>query len=249
MANLYGDLSKVYEAMYQSFIDYDEEFTYYYNILKHHRCTNVLEVGCGTGHLASRFSQNGMHYIGMDLSESMLSIARTHNPSLSFLLADMRLFRIDEKVDAAIITGRTISYLTTNEDVLSTFKSIYNNLNKGGILVFDCIDATKFIPLINNGIDVVHTASHEGIAYQRMSHWKPNFAENFLFDWQAHYQMKNSEGAWSDLGKDFSTIRTFTKDDIGLMLKLCDFSIESITDRLSYAFDTFVVVAKKKHSH
>lgn len=246
MADLYGDLSKVYEAMYQTFINYEEEFAFYYNILKNYHCTSVVEVGCGTGHLASRFSINGMDYIGMDLSESMISIARSHNPLLTFLLADMRLFRLERKVDAAIITGRTISYLVTNEDVLGTFRSINNNLNVEGTLVFDCIDAAKFIPYIKDGIDICHNASFEGKDYQRMSHWKPNFNESYLFDWQSHYQMKNDDGAWIDVGTDDSTIRTFTKDDIVLMLELCGFKVESITDRMSYAFDTFVVVAVKK---
>jgi SAM-dependent methyltransferase len=247
MADLYDDLSKVYEAMYQTFIDYSEEFSYYYNILKEHQCTSVVEVGCGTGHLASRFSHSGMQYIGMDLSESMINIAKTHNPTLTFLLADMRLFRLDHKIDAAIITGRTISYLITNDDVLGTFKSIHYNLHKEGILVFDCIDAGKFILQIKNGLDIVHSASHESIDYRRMSHWKPNYGESFLFDWESHYQQKNSDGTWNDIGTDFSTIRTFTKDDMRLMLELCGFSVEIIVDRMSYAFDTFVVVAKKKY--
>ena len=34
MANLYTDLAEVYEAMYQTFIDYEEEYQFYADILK-----------------------------------------------------------------------------------------------------------------------------------------------------------------------------------------------------------------------
>jgi hypothetical protein len=48
MSNLYGNLSEVYEAMYQSFINYDEEFSFYNDLLQKYNCKNVLEIGCGT---------------------------------------------------------------------------------------------------------------------------------------------------------------------------------------------------------
>jgi SAM-dependent methyltransferase len=248
MANLYGDLSHIYEAMYQTFIDYSEEYRYYGGILQDFGSRSLLEVGCGTGHLATYFSNSGMSYTGIDLSEDMISIARSHNPALSFLMADMRLFRLEQKVEAAIITGRTISYLINNDDVINTFNAIFSNLSDKGILAFDCIDASKFIPLINKGYDVTHNASYEGKEYQRISHWQSNFKESWLFDWHSVYQIKSEEGKWHDVGVEDSTIRTFTKEDIALMLDICGYDVVRIEDRSSYAFDTFVAVAQKRNA-
>ncbi len=246
MSNLYGDLSQVYEAMYQTFINYEEEYLYYSELLKRYQCNTVLEIGCGTGHLAHHFSKDKIGYIGIDLSEAMLAMARVKNPTLPFLMADMRLFKLDQKVESTIITGRTISYLITNNDVYHSFSSIHSNMIDEGILIFDCIDASKFIPIIKHGRKVKHAASFNGSSYQRLSHWKINLAGNWLFDWHSTYEILSTDGLWAEIGTDDSTIRTFTKEDIIVFLDICGFEVNEIYARDSYAFDTFVVIAKKK---
>ncbi len=246
MNNLYGDLSRVYEAMYQTFINYEEEYAYYSAILNKYSCHSVAEIGCGTGQLAQYFSNANMDYVGIDLSEDMLHMARLKNPAATFVMADMRLFKLNHKVDSAMITGRTISYLITNNDVFNAFVSIGHNMNDDGILVFDCIDASKFIPLINGGHTIEHKANFGGIAYRRISKWKINLNGSWLFDWNSGYEKLEGEDNWTSIGTDDSTIRTFTKEDIDIFLNICGYEILELHDRDSYAFDTFVVVAKKK---
>src|SRR5260370_378936 len=99
MGNLYNQLSEVYEAMYQTFINYDDEFSFYSSMLKKYNCSNLLEIGCGTGNLAGKFIQQGFIYTGIDLSEEMLTIARSKYPGACFLKADMRNFLIETKKD------------------------------------------------------------------------------------------------------------------------------------------------------
>jgi hypothetical protein len=61
----------------------------------------------------------------------------------------MRDFNLEKQVDAIIITGRSTSYLTTNDDLNETFASLFNNITEEGIIAFDFIDANRFIPYIN----------------------------------------------------------------------------------------------------
>lgn len=68
----------------------------------------------------------------------------------------MRDFILEKPVDSILITGRTISYLLKNKDVNSTFISINKNLNAGGIVCFDFIDANQFIPEISDGKKITH---------------------------------------------------------------------------------------------
>ncbi|MBI2729814.1 MAG: class I SAM-dependent methyltransferase [Sphingobacteriales bacterium] len=248
MNNLYKNLSVVYEAMYQTFIDYNEEYACYSSILKRYNCKHVLEIGCGTGHLAEKFTAGGFIYTGMDLSEDMLQIARYKNTSSDFIRGDMRNFHLAKKTNAAIITGRTISYLITNEDVLNTLKSIYTNLAPGGILCFDSIDASLFIPSIKNGKEIVHSADWKDRKFMRTSKWDINFSQSWLFDWHSEYFELKPGKVKESIGMDNSTIRTFTKDEMQLFLKLAGFTILEINNRASYAFDTFVVVAQKNIS-
>ncbi len=245
MSNLYTNLSSVYEAMYKSFIDYEAEYVFYSNILLSNNSKSLIEIGCGSGNLTSRFVNNGFYYIGIDLSEEMLTLAKTNNPTAVFVKEDMRNFNLEKQVDAIIITGRTISYLLSNNDVVDTFASIYKNLNNNGIVVFDCIDASKFIPQIDAAKKVVHNASFNNKHYQRDSIWKVNLANGFCFDWASIYYEKSENDELTIIGEDNSTIRTFTKDEMLLFLTLTGFTIKEIIERPSYAFDTFVLITQK----
>jgi SAM-dependent methyltransferase len=245
MTKLYSNLSEIYEMMYQTFINYDEENAYYSNKLKKYNAKAIFEPGCGTGNLASRFIAGGFKYTGLDLNKAMLDIARRKNPATEFIEADMRNFQLTEKKDACIIAGRSASYLITNNDVIDAFHSIRKNLNNSGILCFDCIDAVKFIPLIKDGKHIIHHAAFNGRKFQRESSWSVNGDQNWTFNWNSVYFEIDEKGALQKIGEDNSTIRAFTKDDVSLFLELCDFKIKEIEDRPSYAFDTFVTVAQK----
>lgn len=243
MSNLYNSLSEIYEGMYQTFINYQEEFDFYHAILRQYHATSVLEVACGTGHLSGRFMDQGISYTGVDLSDDMLAIAKRKNPGGNFFRADMRDFTIPTKTDACIIPGRSISYLLSNKDVLDSLHCFYKNLKAGGIVCFDCIDASKFIPGIKGKTEVIHQAAFNGKHYQRNSIWTINLAHSWAFDWHSTYYETNDGGTLHKIGEDHSTIRAFTREEIMLMLTLADFKIKEIKDRPSYAFETFVVIA------
>jgi ubiquinone/menaquinone biosynthesis C-methylase UbiE len=246
MNNLYTRLADVYDAIYQSFINYEEEFKFYYQILNNYSCKSVTELGCGTGNLSSHFISHQINYTGIDKSEAMLGIARTKFPNCTFLQADMRNLNLPEKTESILLTGRTISYLLTNKDVFDTFNAIHSNLKEGGILCFDFIDANRFIPLIKKKNKVTHNAEVNGINYQRTSLWSINYNHSWSFDWHSVYYSRNQNGDLVNLGEDHSEIRAFTKDEIQLFLELTGFEVKQVIDRVSYAFDTFVIVAQKK---
>jgi SAM-dependent methyltransferase len=247
MATLYdGKMAAIYDAMYQSFVDYNEEYDFYNSFIQENNCKTILEIGSGTGNLAKRFKEHGQSYIGLDYSQSMITIARERNEDCAFIQGDMRDFNLENQVDAIVITGRSTSYLTTNEDVNETFASLFNNLTEEGIIVFDFIDANRFIPYINENQKIIHQADYEGINYIRESHWETTSADNFMVDWTAKYY--TDINAKKDLiADDFSTVRVFTLNEMQLFLYLNNFEIIKTIDRKTYAYDTYVIVAKKKN--
>ncbi len=245
MNNLYTNHSEIYEMMYQTFINYDEEYAYYSDKLKKYNAGSVIELGCGTGSLASRFTANGFDYTGLDLNKTMLDIAERKSPGAKFIEADMKSFQLQRKKQACIIAGRSISYLVTNKDVLDSFNTINKNLQNEGILCFDNIDAAKFISFIKNGKRIIHKAEFEGRKFHRESYWSVNGNESWTFNWDAVYFEEDKKGGLKKIAEDNSTVRCFTKDDLCLFLELCNFSVKEIEDRPSYAFDTFVIVAQK----
>jgi len=245
MSNLYNSLSEVYEMMYTSFINYEEEYLFYSEKLMRHGCKSLIEIGCGTGRLANHFVKKRFIYTGLDMSIDMLSIAKKNNPGLQFIHGDMRNFELADKPEACIITGRTVSYLLTNKDVSDAITAIHNNLGACGILCFDFINAGKFIPLIKYGKRVTHTARFDNRKFHRESSWSVNPIQNGLFDWQSVYYEEAGSGKLEKIAEDNSVLRSFTGDEIVHFLRLGGFLVNEILERPSYAFDTLVVTAQK----
>jgi len=247
MANLYdGKMAAIYDAMYQTFVDYDEEYAFYNKLIQENEASSVLEIGSGTGNLAKRFAENNQNYQGLDYSDDMIAIAKERNKNCSFTQGDMRDFKLNTLFDAILITGRSTSYLITNDDVNRTFDSIYKNLNDNGVIIFDFIDANRFIPFTKENPIITHEAKYENINYIRESHWDTNNSlENFMLEWTAqYYTFVNGEK--EIIENDFSTVRVFTLNEIQLFLYLNNFEIIKTIDRKTYAYDTFVIVAKKR---
>jgi SAM-dependent methyltransferase len=246
IANLYnGKMAVIFDAMYQTFINYDQEYKFYSDLILKNNSKTILEIGSGTGNLAKRFYENKWDYKGLDYSESMIAIAKERNFNCTFIKGDMRNFNLEEQVDAIIITGRSTSYMITNEDVNNTFISISKNLSKNGIIIFDFIDANRFIPFTKENLKIVHQAAYEGTTYLRESNWETNNLENFMLNWSAqYYTITNNEK--QVIADDFSTVRVFTLNEIQLFLYLNGFEIMETIDRKTYAYDTYVIAAKKK---
>ena len=245
MSKLYGpELSKVFDEIYQGFIDYDAEQDFYAKLCHDKKVDSVLELGCGTGNLAPKLSSEFKEYLGLDYSDDMLSIAREKFPSGNFIQGDMRNFHLPKKFDAVLITGRSTSYLLTKEDLSNTFVSIFEVLNAKGTLIFDCIYATSFIPYILDNPTVIHKSKVNTIEYSRTSKWCSKKTDPSLIHWDSsYYQQKGTNQQF--LGKDSVLFKVFTKTEIISALNSAGYEVMKTLDKPSYAFDTFVVVAEK----
>ena len=233
MNNLIGEqLSKVFDKMYQGFIDYGEEYKFYAALCKSKNAQNILEIGCGTGNLAARFSKDFQEYLGLDYSENMLALARQKNPESSFVQGDMRNFSLTKKFDAALITGRSINYILTNSDLHSTFSSIFGALHSKGCIIFDFIDAIRFIPYISINQWVKHESFVEGSHYSRESiSYLEKGMENII-NWSADYYLNEDNGKVL-LGNDSSLFRVFGKSEITSYLEESGFKVLSVQNRPS----------------
>ncbi|MEJ1222011.1 class I SAM-dependent DNA methyltransferase [Sediminicola sp. 1XM1-17] len=245
MSNLYGPgLSKIFDKIYQGFIDYEAEFELYANLCLSRNVKSILELGCGTGNLAKRFSKSFHEYLGLDFSEHMLAIAKEKFPAGNFMQGDMRNFSLDQKYDAALITGRSTSYLLSNQDFQDTLKSVHRALNPRGYLIFDCIDADKFIPYVRKNPSVTHKSKVENNYYFRTSKWHSDPNDNTIIHWKSSYYLQKDPNT-QFLGKDKVTFKVFTMAEITTALNKAGYEVLSIFERTTYAFDTFVVLAIK----
>ena len=245
MSKLYTNLAKVYHEIYQSLFNYDEEFAFYDEQLKINKVKSVVEIGCGTGNLAKRLVAADYDYVGIDLFQEMLDIAVENAPNITFIQGDVRKFRLPETSDCVLITGRSISYLTSNQDILQAFDCINKCLKPNGILMFDAIDAAQlFLNFKEENKDEL-VASFGDNHYKRNSESKPNMETGWTWDWTSVYYKLDKKQQYQEIGQDFSTLRAFTKDEVRLFLSLSGFEMLEILPKKSYAWNDNFFIARK----
>jgi SAM-dependent methyltransferase len=236
MTQLYSTLAEIYHEMYQHVFDYDVEFQFYDTILKNNNCHKILEMGCGSGMLARRFLGNGYDYLGLDLYNEMLDIARREVRSGRFVQGDMLNLTLDTQFDAVLITGRSMAYVIENQGILDTLKGVCNSLIDNGLLIFGVFDARQ---IFDNFGDFEQNIEHGNKKIRRLSHLEKNLATGWTWDWTARYVIEQ-DGKVSEYD-DLTTLRAFTRDEAELFLKLSGFVIGEIIDEGK----AFTVIARK----
>ena len=237
MTQLYSTLAEIYHEMYQHIFDYDADFQFYDSLLRANNCQRILEIGCGSGMLARRFLANRYDYLGLDLHNEMLEIARREVKSDRFIQCDMRNISFDQQFDAALITGRSIAYVIENKDIIDTLSGIHKSLKDNGLLVFGVFDANKIFDDLN---DFEQNIEHGNKTIRRISQLKKNLETGWTYDWSARYIIEQDR--IKEEYNDISTLRAFTRDEVSLFLKLTGFHIEDIIDEGK----AFTIVAKKQ---
>jgi len=101
----------------------------------------VLEVACGSGRLTLPIAQSGLSIHGIDLSASMLDLARSKAQAagveIPYSQADMRSFYLNRQFPAILIAGNSLLHLLTAEDLLQCLAAVRRHLAPGGRLIFD----------------------------------------------------------------------------------------------------------------
>lgn len=244
MNSIYEQHPTLYEAMYHSFINYKEEYHYYFDACDMQLGDTVVEIGCGTGNLYPYFADAGLNYIGIDLNATMLNLASAKHPQANWIVGDMCNFTLLSPVDHIIITARTVSYLATNAQFLQMLDSCKSNLKPNGTLAFDFIDASWLMPYIGAGKTLSHTATSDAQVYERISHWTVDGKESWSFRWVAdYYEIK--DGVSMHLATDDSVVRSFTEDDVRIMFSMASYKSVSFAARQAYTFETLVAIAKR----
>ena len=136
MDNNYKLYSKYYNLLYKD-KDYHAEVNYVAeNLLKYsNHIKNILEFGSGTGGHGLLLNEKGFDVFGLERSEDMVSVAK--EKGLACAVADIAYFKLDKKYDAVIALFHVVSYLTSNEALIASFKNAYNHLVEEGVFLFD----------------------------------------------------------------------------------------------------------------
>jgi trans-aconitate methyltransferase len=91
----------------------------------------ILDVGCGTGDLASTIAESGAHVTGIDFSANMIEQAKEKYPALTFAVQDATCLPYTSEFDA-VFSNAALHWM---KQPIAVIESIFNSLKTGGRFV------------------------------------------------------------------------------------------------------------------
>jgi SAM-dependent methyltransferase len=109
----------------------------------------VVDLGCGSGLWARELTKAHYDVLGVDISESMIAIARRRVPEAEFRVGS--LYETDiPPCDAVTALGEVLNYLFDQEDgnkaLVQLFRRVYHALTPGGVFIFDTAEPGQVMP-------------------------------------------------------------------------------------------------------
>jgi SAM-dependent methyltransferase len=108
----------------------------------------VVDLGCGSGLSALELTKAHYRVLGIDISASLIAIARTRVPNAEFRVESLFKTHIPS-CNAVISIGECFNYLfdvdNNCQTVVRLFERIYTALMPGGILIFDIAEPCQVL--------------------------------------------------------------------------------------------------------
>lgn len=92
----------------------------------------ILEIGCGNGRDAAEILKHTDRYIGIDISEHLLEIAREQVPRGQFVVADIESYDFPAGIDIVFAFASLIH--VPRESFKNIMERIFAVLNEGGVI-------------------------------------------------------------------------------------------------------------------
>jgi SAM-dependent methyltransferase len=136
-----------YDNLYEG-KDYAAEADYVDALIQRYMpgAKSLLDLGCGTGRHAIKFTEKGYAVVGVDRSPEMVEKARSHRDQLhsdirkrlTLKQGDIRDCRLGRQFDAVVALFHVISYQISNDDFVAALVTAKTHLRERGVFVFDC---------------------------------------------------------------------------------------------------------------
>ena len=112
------------------------------------RIRSACDIACGTGTTALQLAARGIRMFGVDLSAEMCRQsrvkARQQELALRVIQADMRRFRLPERVDLVLCEFDAINHVSGKQDLALVAQSVARALHPGGHFYFDVNNRLAF---------------------------------------------------------------------------------------------------------
>jgi SAM-dependent methyltransferase len=103
----------------------------------------VVDLGCGSGVWARALCAHGYRVLGIDISPSMIRLARRQAPQASFRVGSLFTVKLPP-CDAVTCIGECVNYAFDRHGgkagLMGFFRRVYDALGPGGVFMFDVLE-------------------------------------------------------------------------------------------------------------
>jgi predicted TPR repeat methyltransferase len=156
MIMIFKEYAEYYDLLNEN-KDYIQECDYIVKILSkfsNTTQTTIYDFGTGTGLHAAELALRGFQVHGIDLSREMISVANQRKQSLTekeqkrlkFSVGDLRNYKSENPRSVILSLFHVVSYQVDDLDIVNFFTTAAENLNLGGLFIFDY----WFLPAVIN---------------------------------------------------------------------------------------------------
>lgn len=137
MSSLYYDgiFYDLFESNAVGSIKHSDDMQFWLNIAREYG-NSILELGSGTGRIAGFLAEAGFDITGLEISESMLSIAKTKHSKIRWIHADACDFDLNQKFPLIIFPYNGMLHIHSDK-LKYCFSSVKNHIESDGKFVID----------------------------------------------------------------------------------------------------------------
>jgi ubiquinone/menaquinone biosynthesis C-methylase UbiE len=101
--------------------------------------SSVLDLGCGTGRLATALASKNRIVVGVDPGKAMLDVARAKKSgdAVTWIEGDARELGLDREFDLVLLTGHAFQVFLSEADQRAVLKTVAKHLAPNGRFIFD----------------------------------------------------------------------------------------------------------------
>jgi SAM-dependent methyltransferase len=103
------------------------------------RAAHLLDICCGTGHLAGILAGRGFRVTGVDASPAMIGYARHNAPAAAFHVAEATDFQLPAEFDGAVSTFDSLNHILGCPELEAAFRNTAAALRPGAPFAFDIL--------------------------------------------------------------------------------------------------------------
>ncbi|MCL7376753.1 class I SAM-dependent methyltransferase [Streptomyces sp. 35G-GA-8] len=150
--------------------------------------SSLLDVACGTGGHLRYFDELFEHVEGVELAESMLSVARDRMPGVPLHQGDMRAFDLGRTFDAVVCMFAAVAHQSAGE-LAGTMRCFARHVRPGGVVV---VEPWWFPETFLDGYVAADVLTPDHRTISRVSHTR---REGEASRMEVHYVVADTGGA------------------------------------------------------